>query len=47
MVIETEKVVYKIESVKNRHIDKVKACKIKTIDENEKEDDEEAKEKED
>lgn len=42
-VIETEKVVYKIEEVKNRHINKVKACKIRpaeTQEEKENEDNE-------
>ena len=31
-IIETEKVVYKIEEIKNRHINKVKACKIKPVE---------------
>lgn len=32
-IIETEKVIYKIEEVKDRHITKVKACKIEEIEE--------------
>ncbi len=35
IVIETEKVAYKIENVKDRHISKVKACKIEQIEDNE------------
>lgn len=35
VVIETEKVAYKIENVKDRHISKVKACKIEQIEDNE------------
>ncbi len=35
IVIETGKVAYKIENVKDRHISKVKACKIEQIDDNE------------
>ncbi len=35
VVIETEKVAYKIENVKDRHISKVKACKIQQIEDNE------------
>lgn len=34
MVIETEDVVYKIEEVRNKHIIKVKACKIEKPEEN-------------
>lgn len=37
VVIETEKVAYKIENVKDRHISKVKACKIEQIEDNEEE----------
>lgn len=34
VVIETEKVAYKIENVKDRHISRVKACKIEQIEDN-------------
>lgn len=35
VVIETEKVAYKIENVKDRHISKVKACKVEQIENDE------------
>lgn len=38
VTIETDKVVYKIEKVENRHIVKVKACKIEELSNEEDED---------
>lgn len=35
VIIETQKVVYKIEKVKDRHILQVKACKVQEVEENE------------
>ena len=45
-VIETEKVVYKIEEVKNRHINKVKACKIRPAETQEEKETEEKQDNE-
>ncbi len=37
VVIETEKMIYKIEQVKNKHITKVKACRVENADSSEEE----------
>ncbi len=39
IVIETDKVIYKIEEVENKHISKVKACKVEKLENDEEESD--------